>query len=173
MTCRRLAVVTPEAMDHLLIMGVAGSGKTTLGQAVAAELGWRFVDADDHHSPQARAKMAAGIGLNDADRQPWLASVSALLRTSQEPIVLACSALKAAYRRQLPVRHILFLDITPDLARQRLATRTGHFAGPALVTAQFDALEPPDDAWRLPGDWPPDQQLRAAIALLRADQAKS
>ncbi len=137
----------------IVVMGVSGSGKTTVGRAVAARIGRRFVDADDYHSAANVAKMAAGIGLDDADRRPWLASLNVALRTAEahgEPVVLACSALKASYRRALfdgledPL--LVYLAASPALIRERLAGRRGHFASGSLIDSQFAALEPPDPA---------------------------
>lgn len=91
----------------VLVMGVSGVGKTTIGPALAAQLGWRFVDADDFHSPANVAKMHAGIPLNDADREPWLQSLHDAITTwiaAKQSVVLACSALKEAYRQKLMVK---------------------------------------------------------------------
>lgn len=135
----------------VVLMGVAGSGKSTVGQALAGKLGWRFIDADDHHSPASVAKMKQGVPLDEADRQPWLDRLNDLLRQSQqrdEPVILACSALKGAYRsrlaRSLPQPLVwVYLKVDPATARDRLARRQNHFFGPDLVTSQFDALEEP------------------------------
>lgn len=135
-----------------MLIGVAGAGKTTAGQALGAELGWRFVDGDDHHTPQAIAGMRAGIPLTDADREPWLAVLHRLIAAAlerREHLVIACSAIKARYRAILRgdcrrVRFV-FLDTDAETLTRRLAGRTGHFAGPALVASQLADLEPPGD----------------------------
>ena len=134
-------------------MGVAGSGKTTVGRALAAHLGWPFADADAHHDAEAVAKMARGEGLTDADRAPWLDRLRALIEqhlAQGEPLVLACSALKRAYRERLaragePVRFV-WLHAPPEVLAERLEAREGHFAGVALLESQLAALEPPTGA---------------------------
>jgi gluconokinase len=133
-------------------MGVAASGKTTVGRALAARLGWRFLDADDFHSARSRAKMRAGQPLTDGDRLPWLERLHAALVEAvavKRPVVLACSALTERYRRTLIGRlrsvRLVYLRITPRLARRRIAART-HFFNPGLLTNQFETLEEPADA---------------------------
>ena len=140
----------------IVVMGVAGSGKTTHGRALAAALGWDFADADDFHPPANVAKMSAGTALADADRAPWLASLRAEIEgrlAAEKPFVLACSALKQAYRDALwadrPRMRLVFLDGPPDLIASRLASRAGHFAGPGLLASQFRDLEAPADAIRI------------------------
>lgn len=142
-------------------MGVAASGKTTLGRALADALGWDFEDADDYHADAAERKMAAGQGLTDADRAPWLDRLAELVRERIEdgpPTVLACSALKASYRDRLgadrPAVAVVWLDVPADVLRDRLADREGHVAGPALLPSQLATLEPPTDALRLDGTRP-------------------
>ena len=138
-------------------MGAAGSGKTTVGRALAAARGWRFVDADDQHAPASVAKMASGVPLTDADRWPWLDRLRAIIATAisaGDPLVLACSALKAAYRARLVgddrdrVRFV-YLAATPELLRARLEGRTGHFMKPAMLASQLATLESPEDALTL------------------------
>jgi gluconokinase len=132
-------------------MGVAASGKTTVGHALAKRLGWRFLDADDFHSARSRAKMRAGQPLTDRDRLPWLERLHATLAqaVAAKPVVLACSALTERYRRVLIGRlrrvRLVYLRITPRLARRRIAART-HFFNPGLLTNQFEILEEPTDA---------------------------
>jgi gluconokinase len=133
-------------------MGVAASGKTTVGRALAAEFGWRFLDADDFHSARSRAKMRAGQPLADRDRLPWLERLHAILAeavAAKRPVVLACSALTERYRRTLIGRlrrvRLVYLRITPWVARRRIAART-HFFNPGLLTNQFEILEEPADA---------------------------
>lgn len=137
----------------IIVMGVAGSGKTTVGQALAATLGWSFRDADDFHPAANVAKMSAGQPLTDADRAPWLAAIRAhidqnLARGSHA--VVTCSALKEAYRAQLvadPARvKLVHLTGTPELLAARIAGRTDHFMKPAMLASQLAALEPPRDA---------------------------
>jgi gluconokinase len=137
----------------VVVTGVSGAGKSTVGALLARRLGWPFHDADDFHTPEARALMARGAALDDELRAPWLdrlAAVVAEAAAAERSIVLACSALRGAYRDRLreaagdgtPVRFV-FLRVDPATAERRSAARTGHFAGPALVPGQFAALEEP------------------------------
>jgi gluconokinase len=135
----------------LIIGGVAGSGKTTVGELVAAELHWEFDDGDGFHSAAAVAKMRSGIPLTDADRQPWLAAIGAWMDDKAargQSAVLACSAIKRAYRDVLltgraEVR-MAFLEVSPEQAESRLGHRRGHFFGAGLVNSQFAELEAPE-----------------------------
>lgn len=132
-------------------MGPAGAGKTTVGQALAAALRWRFLDADDHHSLANRAKMQAGEGLTDADRDPWLRALRAEIDEAlaeRRPTVIACSALKRSYRDALghdrPRVRMVYLRGSARLLRERVIARREHFAGEALVPGQLKDLEEPD-----------------------------
>lgn len=131
-------------------MGVAGSGKTTVGKSLAKHLGWDFYDADDFHPPENIAKMTNGIPLNDADRSPWLASLHTLIVSSliqDRPGVLACSALKDSYRQQMlegnDGAQIVFLKGTYDLIWSRLSMRKDHYMKPQMLQSQFEMLEEP------------------------------
>ena len=136
-----------------LVMGVSGSGKTSVGQALAERLGWRFYDADDFHPPENVAKIAKGIPLDDADRAPWLAALHDLISSSLRADrrgVLACSALKERYRQQLMqgtegVR-IIYLKGSFDLIWSRMQERTDHFMKPQMLKSQFNTLEEPANA---------------------------
>ncbi|MHA6691310.1 gluconokinase [Devosia sp. A449] len=129
-------------------MGVSGSGKTTLGLALADRLAFRFYDADDFHPPANVAKMAAGVPLDDADREPWLGRLAELLATAapHEPVALACSALRRAYRDRLRAGggSLLFVHLagSRELIAQRLAARQGHYMPASLLASQLEALEP-------------------------------
>ena len=137
-----------------LIMGVSGSGKTTIGKALAQKLGWDFFDADDFHPAENIAKMTAGIPLNDSDRAPWLASLhhllSSTLKSNRHPI-LACSALKHKYRVQLldglSGLEMIYLKGTSDLIWSRMSAREGHYMKPEMLQSQLAALEEPTDAF--------------------------
>jgi gluconokinase len=134
----------------LVLMGVSGSGKSTVADRLAARLGWRYEDGDKFHPPANVAKMSAGHPLTDDDRWPWLQAIADEIdRTCKagERAVVACSALKRAYRDVLvhgrnDVR-IVFLNGTQELIATRLAARKGHFMPPGLLTSQFKTLEPP------------------------------
>lgn len=144
----------------IVIMGPAGSGKTTVGRALASRLGVRFSDADAFHAPLSVEKMARGDALTDADREPWLLALAAHLRESQDGVVLACSALRARYRTLLEVGapfsiHLAYLAVPADVLRQRLEERSGHFAGPALLDSQLATLEVPTAAETYDGTSPP------------------
>lgn len=135
-------------MEHYVIMGVSGCGKSSIGAAFAAAIGAKFMDGDDLHPDANRAKMAAGQPLNDDDRAPWLVSVGQALRGATGPVVIACSALKRRYRdviRSQLAQPVMFLHLTGSrqVLTARLASRTGHFMPPALLDSQLDALEPP------------------------------
>ena len=133
----------------VVLMGVSGVGKTTVGRALASRLGWAFADADDLHPAANVARMARGEGLTDADRGPWLDAVRRLIDerlAAGPPTVLACSALKARYRDRLRASdrvRFVWLEAPPPVLAQRLERRGGHFAGPDLLPSQFEALEPP------------------------------
>jgi gluconokinase len=134
-------------MSLVVVMGVSGSGKSTVGTALAARWGVPFADADDFHSPENVTKMSAGTPLDDADRLPWLRSIGVWLAEHREGgAVVTCSALKRAYRDALreaaPDAVFLHLDGDKETVRARVAARTGHFMPESLVDSQFDALEP-------------------------------
>lgn len=147
-------------------MGVAGSGKTVMGRALAAELGWRFADADDYHSPANLAKMHRGVPLSDADRAPWLAALHQVIARAlerREHLVLACSALRESYRESLRdgLRSIRLVHLTAGEAelRRRLQTRPEHVVGPSLLASQLATLEPPRGALTIDATWPPERIL--------------
>lgn len=163
---------------QVVVMGVTGVGKTTVGQLIALRLGARFVDADAFHPPANVAKMRAGIPLDDDDRRPWLAALNALLRDAarrDESVVLACSALKSAYREQLregiPALRFVHLAGTHELIAHRLAARSGHYMNPALLDSQFATLERPDDALNFDVGPPPEELADAVYAELARLQA--
>jgi gluconokinase len=134
----------------LIVAGVSGSGKTTVGALLAARLHWPFADGDDFHPAANIAKMRAGIPLTDEDRGPWLRAIAAWMDERialGESAVLACSALKRAYRDKLlggrPEARMIFLSEDRDEVAHHLAGRHGHFFPEALLDTQFAALEPP------------------------------
>jgi gluconokinase len=161
----------------IVLTGAAGSGKTTIGRALSAGLGWRFIDGDDYHAPAAIAKMRAGRPLTDAERAPWLAALHREIAAAidrRAPLVVACSALRERYRRTLrgdlrPVRFV-FLEADEATLQQRLEQRTAHFAGPSLVASQLATLEPPEsgDVLAIDATCPPPQiveRIRYAFGL--------
>ncbi|MFC4637577.1 gluconokinase [Deinococcus hohokamensis] len=159
---------------RLVVMGVAGSGKTTLGRLLAAHLHWSFLDADNCHDAAALAQMARGEGLSEAQREPWLRRVRAALE-AQDHAVLACSALTRAARDHLRGAGVRFLCLvaSPELLRARLSARQGHPVGPELLPSQFRALEAPTaeetDVVSLPvaPDDSPADLLKRAVDLLK------
>jgi gluconokinase len=156
----------------VVLMGVSGSGKTTVGRLLAGRLHWPFLDADDFHSPANVEKMRRGEALTDADRGPWLETLAGALRRQLDAgrsVVLACSALKSAYRDVLRVDErvrFAFLSADPDLLHQRLAGRAGHYFNPALLKSQLETLEPPEDALVLDASRPPEELALAVEQAL-------
>jgi gluconokinase len=148
----------------VVLMGVSGSGKTTIGKVLAQKLGWTFVDADDYHPAANVEKMHRGIPLDDDDRRPWLQAIQRRIdeaRDRGENIVLACSALKHAYQEYLQKEapesiHYVYLNGSEELIRQRLAARKGHFMNPGLLHSQFETLEPPEHAVQVDIAPPPE-----------------
>lgn len=149
-----MPVRDPRLPMILIVAGVAGSGKTTVGLLLAAELGWEFADGDAFHPESNLAKMQAGQALSDEDRQPWLRAICQWMDeriVAAEPAVVACSALKRRYREQLigdrPAR-LAFLAIGEHDDESRMRSRAGHFFPGSLVASQFAILEPPTPAER-------------------------
>jgi gluconokinase len=137
----------------ILVMGVSGCGKTTVGKELAAQLGWPFYDADEYHTPENVEKMRSGIPLSDDDRTPWLEALHNLIRRHldvNKPGVLACSALKENYRRTLLQGCddvlIVYLKGSYELIWSRMADRSEHYMKPNMLKSQFEALEEPVDA---------------------------
>lgn len=134
----------------IVVMGVASSGKTTIGEGLATRLGWQFRDADSFHPPENVAKMASGTPLTDVDRQPWLEAIAAWIdaqRATGEPGIVTCSALKRAYRDVIvgarPDVRLVYLEGNRALLAARMAARRDHFMPTSLLDSQFATLEPP------------------------------
>ena len=162
----------------VLVMGVSGAGKSTVGARLAEALGWAFLDGDDLHPPANIAMMSAGIPLTDADRAPWLAAIGARLDGWAEEGtagVVACSCLKRAYRDRLragrPQVELVYLDGDRDLLAARLEGRKGHFFAPALLDSQLATLEAPapeEGAIAVDISWPFERQTASVLAALQA-----
>lgn len=152
----------------VIVMGVVGSGKTTVGRLLAEQLAWKFADADDFHPPSNVEKIRHGIGLADDDRRPWLQALrQAITRWIGEGqnVVLACSALKRVYRREFEVGPevcFVYLKGSADLIAERLRLRKGHFADDKILASQFADLEEPEGAMTVEIAAPP-QQIVAEI----------
>ena len=160
-------------MNPIVVMGVSGCGKTTLGNALAKRLNATFLDADDFHPPANVAKMRAGTPLTDDDRAPWLTALNReLLERGErgESVVLACSALKRRYRETIGAQlaHIdwIFLDGSFDVIAERMRARANHYMPESLLRSQFDALERPDNAIQISIELSAAEQLDAALNAL-------
>jgi gluconokinase len=158
----------------VLVMGVSGSGKTTIGEALALALGWRYLDADDFHPKANVEKMKAGVPLNDADRGPWLDAINkALLGFQQEgqSVVLGCSALREAYRKRLSENlrdfRVVHLKGDFELIEKRVKARTHRYMPASLLKSQFDTLEPPDRAIEIDVSMPVAESIRQIRRKLR------
>jgi gluconokinase len=135
----------------LILMGVVGAGKTTVGELLAQKLGWKFADGDDFHPAANVEKVRKGISLTDADREPWLTALHSAItkwNTDNQNVVLACSALKRKYRDALGTEHItyIYLKGSRELILGRLRARHGHFANESILATQLEDLEEPEDA---------------------------
>jgi len=136
----------------VVLMGVTGSGKSTVGRLLARQLGWSFIEGDDFHSAANVEKLKRGEPLNDADRKPWLEAIRRSIDAAiarNENAVIACSALKGSYRSMLEVPGqviFVYLKASVALIQERLRRRVGHFMNPNLIQSQFDALEEPSTA---------------------------
>jgi gluconokinase len=157
----------------ILLMGVAGAGKTTVGKLLASKLGWEFADADDYHSAENIEKMRRGIPLTDADRAPWLKALRALISgwlAAGKNAVLGCSALKQAYRDSLRIASevcVVYLRVSSDVLHQRLRARHGHFMTEAMLQSQLAALEEPKDAVIINADGPPAEIVAEILSRLQ------
>lgn len=150
----------------IVITGVTGAGKSTIGRLLADELQWRFHDADDLHPRANIEKMERGVPLQDADRMPWLEALRGIIHAAlerRENAVIASSALKDSYRRMLkigPEVVLVYLMAEPELVRERLKHRLGHFMNPGLVRSQFEALDRPDGMLQVDAELAPQEIVR-------------
>ncbi len=161
----------------VLLMGPAGSGKTTVGNLLASQLSWEFADGDDFHSPANREKMSRGVGLTDEDRVPWLISIRDAMRQWQaqgRDVVLACSALKRSYRELLGVHSnnrnvkLVYLKGSYNLLLERLRSRKGHYANEQLLASQLADLEEPSEAITIDATASPEEivsEIRKRLGL--------
>ncbi|HSS69024.1 MAG TPA: gluconokinase [Casimicrobiaceae bacterium] len=159
----------------VVLMGVCGSGKSTVGRPLAQELGWTFVDADDLHPSANVKKMASGVPLTDEDRWPWYERIGAELQRltrSGKHVVLACSALKEAYRERLARAgnlRIVYMKGDAATIEPRIASRSGHFMPASLLASQFATLEEPSDAIVVDVAQPIAAQVAAIARALREE----
>ena len=165
-----------QSCGAVVIMGVAGCGKSTLGKAVAQRLGWSMLEGDDFHSDENKARMRTGVPLNDADREGWLRRLAIQLQAHKCGVVLTCSALKRAYRESLraalPELKFVFLDISYEEALRRVRARSEHFFPPNLMQSQFEALERPvneSGVLRLDAALPLENLLDQTVQWLTAE----
>lgn len=155
----------------IVLLGVSGAGKTTIGRLLAQQLGWPFFEGDDFHSPANREKMRRGIALDDADRQPWLDAIRAKIDEVLDGHgsgVFACSALKRSYRERLCRAGVVFVYLKGgrDVLEQRLAQRRGHFFDPRLLTSQLATLEEPAAALTVEIADPPEVVVTRIVESL-------
>jgi gluconokinase len=158
----------------VIVMGVVGAGKTTVGRLLAKQLAWEFADADDFHPPSNVEKIRQGISLTDDDRKPWLDSLRNAITewiADHRNVVLACSALKRSYRHELAVGtevRFVYLQGSAALIAERLRARQGHFAGEQILACQFADLEEPQEALTVEIASPPQQivaEIRKRLSL--------
>ena len=159
----------------VIMMGVTGTGKTTIGTLLAKRGGWHYAEGDDYHSEANKAKMHAGIPLTDEDRAPWLATLHGVLLGwygNGESGVLTCSALKQSYRDTLATEvdhtayRFVWLKVSRELIAERLSHRAGHYMNPALLESQLATLEPPTDALVISAEGTPDETVALILNQL-------
>jgi gluconokinase len=164
----------------VILMGVTGTGKTTIGTLLSTQTGWQYAEGDDYHSEANKAKMHAGIPLDDADRAPWLAALHELLLgwyQKGQSGILACSALKQAYRDTLsagiaPAAYrFVLLQVSREHIAERLSRRAGHYMNPGLLDSQFATLEMPSDALAVSAEGTPEETVRLILKGLNAGAA--
>lgn len=173
MTPGSLGPAAREAKTAVVVMGVSGSGKTTVARLLADRLGWPMAEADDFHSAENIAAMASGRPLTDADRGPWLLSIRDWVSAADTSVVVTCSALRRRYRDVLREAEasvkFLHLDGGRDIIGSRIGARLDHFMPPTLLTSQLSTLEPleaDEDGAMVPVDGSPEQLVERALAAL-------
>lgn len=155
-------------MRTIVLMGVSGSGKSTVGKLLANQSGGKFFDSDDFHPPNNVAKMTSGTPLTDEDRQGWLASLAALIADAENLTIIACSALKESYREILAGADFVFLKGDRSLIEERLKARENHYMPPSLLDSQFADLEIPQGLLTLDVSASPSElvkQIRAHFPI--------
>ena len=163
---------TNEQSRVVVIMGVTGSGKTTIGRLLSQRLGWKYYDADDFHPRANVEKMSSGTPLNDEDRQPWLETLRDLINERlerSENAVLACSALKESYREFLVLNErvrLIYLKGSRGLIKDRLDARRGHYMNPALLDSQFETLQEPEQGYKVDISLSPDEIVKTIRSYL-------
>jgi gluconokinase len=160
---------------HLVVMGVAGSGKTTIGRLLAQRLACPYGEGDDFHPAANVAKMAAGLALDDADRGPWLDALARWLDAQPGDAVMTCSALKRSYRSRFNHARFVYLRVPRDVLAERLKARVGHFMPASLLQSQLDALEEPspdEDVMILDGTQPTEALVDALEQRVARDGAR-
>ncbi|EOH6072912.1 gluconokinase [Burkholderia cenocepacia] len=162
-----------ETRHRIVVMGVSGCGKSSLGAMLAAAVGGVFVEGDDYHLPESKHKMRNGIALDDSDREPWLDRLASMMTMPSASVVLSCSALRAAYRARLRARvpglRFVYLEIEMEDAVKRVSGRVGHEFPAGLVSNQFDTLELPvseDRVLRLLACDPQERNLTSIVRWL-------
>jgi gluconokinase len=157
----------------VIVMGVSGCGKTTVGRLLSEQLGWPFYDGDDYHSPANIEKMSHGIPLTDEDRRGWLATLTVMIRASLakgHPAIFACSALKQDYRQELCVDpravRFVYLKGSYELILGRMVQRPGHYMKPDMLASQFAALEEPEQALTVEISLPPEEIVSQIMVWL-------
>ncbi len=161
------------SVNFLIVIGVSGSGKTTVGKKLASRLRWDFYDADNYHPSTNIEKMARGIALTDDDRTPWLNTLAQLINNciiENKPGVLACSALKESYRQSMTDGNdgieIVYLKGSHDLIFSRISERAGHYMKPNMLESQINTLEEPQNALVVDVDQPIDQIVEFIVSNL-------
>ena len=159
-----------------LIMGVAGSGKTTIGHKFSKKIDAYLIEADDYHGKSNIAKMSAGIPLNDEDRYDWLIKIKneIIKRQQSQNLVVACSALKAKYRSLLEAKnyHLIYLKISKETARERIKSRQDHFMPDSLVESQFSILEEPENSITFDERLNPNEIIDQLMLMIKNNQLK-
>ena len=157
----------------IVIMGVSGSGKTTIGKKISKSLGWKFYEGDDYHPQKNVEKMSNGIPLNDEDRKPWLQNLSRIIAemiNEKENAVITCSALKKIYRNIIKINDevkFVYLKSSYDLIKKRMKQRNNHFMKADMLASQFEALEEPEDAISVSIDKSEEQILKEIYKQLK------